>query len=89
MAPVTWTATVEKRLVPLTEALNSVELINTIQRISTPTFAAVIFQMISLGDGVSPQNIFPDGSYQHRFMVGVNVGNCIQTKDASTTPRNF
>jgi hypothetical protein len=53
MAPVTWTATVEKRLVPLTEALNSVELINTIQRISTPTFAAVIFQMISLGDGVS------------------------------------
>jgi hypothetical protein len=56
MAPVTWTATVEKRLVPLTDALNSVELINTIQRISTPTFAAVIFQTISLGDGVYARN---------------------------------
>jgi hypothetical protein len=59
MAPVTWTATVEKCLVPLTDALNSVELINTIQRISTPTFAAVIFQTISLGDGVYGANRVP------------------------------
>jgi hypothetical protein len=57
MAPVTWTATIEKRLVPLTDALNSVELINTIQRISTPTFAAVIFQTISLGDGVYVRHV--------------------------------
>jgi hypothetical protein len=37
--------------------LNSVDFINTIQRISTPTFAAAVFQTISLGDGVSPQLI--------------------------------
>jgi len=32
--------------------LNSVESVNTIQRISTPTFAAAFSRTISLGDGV-------------------------------------
>ena len=59
MAPVTWTATVEKCLVPLTDALNSVELINTIQRISTPAFAAAFFRSECVGDGVSVLNSSP------------------------------
>jgi len=41
-----------------------------------PRFCPGFSATISLGDGVSSQNVFPDGSYQRPFMVGVNVGNC-------------
>jgi hypothetical protein len=58
------------------EATNCDKFVAAFCRILLLGFEPHFFQTVSLGDGVSLQNVFPDGSYQRHFTVGANVGNC-------------